>query len=102
MSRQSHRRTNAPVATTTSEPPQADITASGADPAPKWLGVRLPLPHERDESVSGTPAPPDGTIDQARRDIESGKVDTDMHATPGLDADNRARLVPGPGGNPST
>jgi hypothetical protein len=35
---------------------------------------------------------------QAQRDIENGLVDTDMHATPGLDAKRRARLVPGPGG----
>ena len=37
---------------------------------------------------------------QAKRDIDAGLVDTDMHATPGLDADLRARLVPGPGGKP--
>jgi hypothetical protein len=37
---------------------------------------------------------------QAQRDIDAGLVDTDMHATPGLDAQRRARLVPGPGGKP--
>lgn len=37
---------------------------------------------------------------QAKRDIDAGLVDTDMHATPGLDADLRERLVPGPGGKP--
>ena len=36
---------------------------------------------------------------QAKRDIDAGLVDTDMRATPGLDAALRARLVPGPGGN---
>jgi hypothetical protein len=35
---------------------------------------------------------------QAKRDIDAGMVDTDMRATPGLDADVRARMVPGPGG----
>ena len=35
---------------------------------------------------------------QAKRDIDAGLVDTDMRATPGLDAALRARLVPGPGG----
>jgi hypothetical protein len=37
---------------------------------------------------------------QAQRDIAAGLVDTDMRATPGLDAKRRARLVPGPGGKP--
>ncbi len=39
-------------------------------------------------------------IAQAKRDIDAGQVDTDMHATPGLDAKLRAKLVPGPGGKP--
>lgn len=43
---------------------------------------------------------PDPAMQQARRDIEAGQVDTDMHATPGLDAALRASLVPGPGGQP--
>ncbi len=34
----------------------------------------------------------------AKRDLDAGMVDTDMHATPGLDAAQRAKLVPGPGG----
>jgi hypothetical protein len=37
---------------------------------------------------------------QAKRDIDAGKVDTDMRATPGLDAKRRAELVPGAGGKP--
>lgn len=37
---------------------------------------------------------------QAKRDIDAGQVDTDMRATPGLDAALRAELVPGPGGKP--
>jgi hypothetical protein len=60
----------------------------------------LPLPHERDESPGGAGAAPDPVIAQAKRDIDAGMVDTDMHATPGLDAKLRARLVPGPGGKP--
>jgi len=63
----------------------------------------LPLPHERDESTD--PAPDasdasDGSMAQAKRDIDAGLVDTDMRATPGLSAELRARLVPGPGGKP--
>lgn len=37
---------------------------------------------------------------QAKRDIDAGLVDTDMRATPGLDTELRARLVPGAGGKP--
>jgi hypothetical protein len=60
----------------------------------------LALPHERDESGDATAAEPDPVIVQASRDIAAGLVDTDMRATPGLDAERRARLVPGAGGKP--
>lgn len=60
----------------------------------------LALPHEADETIHATAPEPDRVIVQAQRDIESGMVDTDMHATPGLDAELRARLVPGAGGKP--
>ena len=60
----------------------------------------LPLPHERDETVNDTADEPDPKMVQARRDLDAGLVDTDMRATPGLDAKRRARLVPGPGGQP--
>ena len=60
----------------------------------------LPLPHERDTSPDPGAAEVDPVIAQAKRDIDAGLVDTDMHATPGQDAALRARLVPGPGGKP--
>lgn len=60
----------------------------------------LPLPHERDESPDRTAVAPDPVIAQAKRDIDASMVDTDMRATPGLDANVRARLVSGPGGKP--
>ena len=60
----------------------------------------LALPHERDESTQTTAAAPDPVMVQAKRDIDAGLVDTDMRATPGLHAELRARLVPGPGGKP--
>ncbi len=37
---------------------------------------------------------------QAHRDLEAGLVDTDMRATPGLDAQRRTKLVPGAAGKP--
>lgn len=60
----------------------------------------LALPHERDESSNTTADAPDPVIAQAKRDIDAGMVDTDMRATPGLDAKHRASLVPGAGGKP--
>lgn len=60
----------------------------------------LNLPHERDESLNATAAKPDPVMVQAKRDIDAGLVDTDMRATPGLDAKLRAKLVPGAGGKP--
>ena len=49
----------------------------------------LRLPPERNESVetaSGTPRP---LIEQARKDIEAGQQDNDLHRTPGLKTPNR-------------
>ena len=51
-------------------------------------------------STQATASQPDPVIEQAKRDIDAGQVDTDMRATPGLDADRRKKLVPGPGGKP--
>ena len=62
--------------------------------------VALPLPHERDQSMNSVADKPDPVMVQASRDIEAGMVDTDMRATPGLDAHRRAELVPGAGGKP--
>ena len=87
-----HDRLIDPAALRSDEGPRH---AKAARPAP---GLRLP--HERDESPDATAAAPDPVIAQAKRDIDAGMVDTDMHAAPGLDAKLRACLVPGPGGQP--
>jgi hypothetical protein len=60
----------------------------------------LALPHENDESMPATAVAPEPVMVQAKRDIDAGMVDTDMRATPGMDAELRAKLVPGPGGKP--
>ena len=52
------------------------------------------------EASGVTSSTPDPVIEQAKRDLDAGQVDTDMRATPGLDAKRRATLVPGPGGKP--
>ena len=72
--------------------------APGSSPPPQGRG--LPLPHERDESTGAAEDPPREVMKQAARDLQRGLVDTDMRATPGLDAQKRRELVPGPGGAP--
>ena len=62
----------------------------------------LELPHERDESTRSTASAPDPDMQQAQKDLQEGQVDTDMRATPGLDADRRTRYVPGVGGQPAS
>jgi hypothetical protein len=59
---------------------------------------KLELPHERDQAADSTASAPDPAMKQAHEDLKKGMVDTDMRATPGLDAERRARQVPGPGG----
>lgn len=74
---------------------------SGTEHAPETSAApSLSLPHERDESAAFTAAAVDPVMAQAKRDIDAGLVDTDMRATPGLDAALRSKLVPGPGGKP--
>lgn len=65
-------------------------------------GTDAPLPHERDQAVGQVAKEPDPVIVQAKRDIDAGMVDTDMRATPGLDAERRSRLVPEPGPSPTS
>jgi len=59
------------------------------------------LPHERDTQSADQRRPYDPQMEQARRDIESGQIDTDLRNTPGLDAPERAQKVPGDAGRPT-
>ena len=73
--------------------PDRDAPAGSTAPQP----LPLPLPHERDEtSGPGATAdgPPSEVMEQARKDLEAGLVDTDMRNGAGLDAAERERLVP--------
>jgi len=69
-------------------------------------GAEPPLPHERDESAPDKGQQATGGLgtgaagqqqkahmEQAREDLESGQVDTDMRATPGLDAARREEIT---------
>lgn len=51
------------------------------------------LPHERDQTPEAAGDEPREKIKQAHQDIERGLVDTDMRATPGLDASQRKKIV---------
>lgn len=62
------------------------------------MTTSLKLPHERDQSTDNTASQPHAEMKQARKDLEAGQVDTDMRASPGLDAAQRKRYVPGAGG----
>eukprot|EP01036_Dinobryon_divergens_P033885 gene33885-43777_t len=81
-------------------PVRPGITSLREDKPRPHIDTPPSLPHERDESGQASAAVPDPVMAQAKRDIDAGLVDTDMRATPGLDAKRRATLVPGPGGKP--
>lgn len=53
------------------------------------------LPHDRDQQAASTDDAPNAHIEQAARDLQQGQVDTDLRATPGLDAERRGDLVEG-------
>ena len=89
-----------PPATPPMDLPPTDSPPMVPGSPPLTPAPELPLPHERDQSPGSVAGPPDPMIEQAKRDIDAGMVDTDMRATPGLDAQRRAKLVPGPGGQP--
>ncbi len=50
------------------------------------------LDPQSNQPTLDTAPQPDPVIEQARKDLEKGQVDTDMWATPGLDAQRRERL----------
>jgi hypothetical protein len=79
----------------TATPSQTTPPGVADEPTPK-------LPHERDQSEGAVATQPDPKIVQAKRDIDAGLVDTDMRATPGLDAARREQLVPTPKPAPAT
>ncbi len=73
----------------------ARVSKPTSNAAPK-SGRALPLPHEREHQRGAVNAEPDPLIEQAKNDLDAGLVDTDMRATPGLDAERREALVPAP------
>jgi hypothetical protein len=68
--------------------------------SPRERGADLPMPHERDEAAGHTARKPDPQIEQAKRDLDAGQVDTDLRGTPGLDAERLEQLVGPAEGSP--
>lgn len=81
-------------------PPTSETLSSGKGMVGPATGTQsddnLQMPHERDQSQGQVAATPDPVIEQAAKDLADGQVDTDMRATPGLDATRRARMVDTP------
>lgn len=89
----------------TGSPPPAEPAQEGAPEAAQASdqASALALPHERDESVGATSTGQTGSgeagfrqrqvMRQAAQDLAQGQVDTDLHATPGLDAERRDALL---------
>jgi hypothetical protein len=73
--------------------PAAPVVAGDTRVPGEPGGTELPLPHERDQATGEVSAQPPKVIRQAKADLDAGLVDTDMRATPGLDAERRAQLV---------
>ena len=79
-------------------PPRLERAPLTPNPLPADDGMALPP--TPGPAISDAASAPDPVMVQAKRDLDAGLVDTDMRATPGLDAQRRARLVPGAGGKP--
>lgn len=62
-------------------------------PTPAAPAIKAKLPHLREQSPGSVGTEPRKVIQQAYKDLQAGLVDTDMRATPGLDAQRRNTLV---------
>ena len=93
MNKSAHTAPDQPVV-----PPQPVEPDTPFELPPEEGDAPLKLPHERDQDTGMTNHVPDLAMLQAYKDLERGLVDTDMRATPGLDAARRAADVPGAGG----
>ncbi|BAL95989.1 hypothetical protein [Rubrivivax gelatinosus] len=82
-----------PAGTAAKSPVAAGTPPIAPGQAPGEEGEGLPLPHERDESAGDSGMTPRPVMEQARRDLASGQVDTDLRGTPGLDAAGREDAV---------
>ena len=77
--------------------PDSPATGDTPEQAPQALPTRDNpagwLPPATDPVDGPIDAQPRPVIEQAKRDLDAGQVDTDLRGTPGLDAERRARLL---------
>ena len=66
------------------KPPSAAQSGNHGDAEPR-------LPHEHDESSDSQASAPREVMERARRDVEEGRQDTDLHGTPGLEKPEKQR-----------
>ncbi len=81
------------VSTPSKSPPSANRPPVAPGSSVKDDGDGLALPHEHDEKAGQTASEPAPEMQQAYEDIEAGLVDTDLRATPGLDARRRETVL---------
>ena len=97
-------RRRSPTAHSVMRPPRSARTAvivermkssrrSSQKSTPAAAAPKAKLPHVRDQSPGSVGTEPRKVIQQAYKDLQAGLVDTDMRATPGLDAQRRNKLV---------
>ncbi len=77
----------------TSRPSRRGASSLPAGDASRPQGPSLP--HDRDQQTTATAAMPDPQMRRAAADLKQGQVDTDLRATPGLDAERRGDMVKG-------
>ena len=79
------------------EPPATPGTGAPSETEPQVQPTRDNpagwLPPATDPVDGPIDAQPRPVIEQAKRDLDAGQVDTDLRGTPGLDAERRARLL---------
>lgn len=62
-------------------------------PPEKAITADLPLPHEREVSGTYTGNQPQPVVKQAKKDLDNGLVDTDLHGAAGVDDQRRRALL---------
>ncbi len=85
-----------------SDPRQGDTRVIRAEETPADPGAPssrsaqepdLRTQYERDQSSDAAGNAPRPVIEQAKRDIDAGLVDTDLRGTPGMDAERQRELL---------
>ena len=77
-----------PASNPKTQPDEGSRLPDGEDEA-----QTLPLPHENDQAIGSAGSKPRKVMERARRDLEAGQVDTDLHNTPGLDAERLEEIL---------